>query len=843
MPEMFMEMFKEGIFTFEIDQWNSKDEKTDASTVTNTGVVNILGNVGDTVIVTMYYNGVECYHMEFKIAERSFSGGMGIKDCPYLISNKDQFENITKYNAAFKLIDNIDFKGASIAPLGTLTGALDGNGFAVYGFTMSVETNAGLFDQVANGASVKNLTLGGIDNEKDYLVTISAGPNYSDELIAGGICAINYGVIENCAIMQTKVYSGRDVNQPTEYKIIGIVGGITGRNYSIIRNCVVEKSLVQTDSKTQKDNHPAKCYAYSGGIAGINEGQIFDCSASNNKIIGYTYSKDENGFLNTPYDEGRGYTYCAGITANNKKTIENVYVFENYIEAKASCDSGTAESELFYAITSGTQNNCIEQKYNCIRKVSSIEVTENSYKESYYSGEYIDFSNLVVKDNNGEIINGYKVSGYDSNVVGSQPITVSYITGYGTIEDTFDITVLDIEAEELVVFSKPANTTQELNAVALNTNGLMLLVKYNDGTSKILNNGEGAEEKEYTQRFDFSEIGKTTVTFNYEGLVATMDVEVACTHKNTLIIDAIDATCTNAGYTKGVYCNNCNSYVSGHEEIPRLNEHPFGNWIEYSEQQHSRVCPCGDVEYAGHDWDEGVVTIEPTFTTAGELTKTCPDCGATKTEVIDPIDPTGDSPCIVVDSKNAMIGQTVSVNISLKNNPGITSMRINVAYDSAVLRLTGVEYNIAMGGQSVLPENIEMLDGTLILYWTDGFQDFVSDDVFATFTFEVSPDAVANTSTSISVTYDTEDIYDADEENVLFVTEDGIITFIDYIPGDINGDGVVNTKDTTRLMRYLAGWDVEVNEAALDVNGDDIVNTKDTTRLMRYLAGWDVEIH
>ena len=61
--------------------------------------------------------------------------------------------------------------------------------------------------------------------------------------------------------------------------------------------------------------------------------------------------------------------------------------------------------------------------------------------------------------------------------------------------------------------------------------------------------------------------------------------------------------------------------------------------------------------------------------------------------------------------------------------------------------------------------------------------------------------------------------------------------------GDINGDGVVNTKDTTRLMRYLAGWDVEVNEAALDVNGDGVVNTKDTTRLMRYLAGWDVDIY
>lgn len=65
----------------------------------------------------------------------------------------------------------------------------------------------------------------------------------------------------------------------------------------------------------------------------------------------------------------------------------------------------------------------------------------------------------------------------------------------------------------------------------------------------------------------------------------------------------------------------------------------------------------------------------------------------------------------------------------------------------------------------------------------------------------------------------------------------------DYVSGDINGDGVLNSKDVTRLMRYLAGWDVDVNDSALDANGDGVVNTKDTTRLMRYLADWDVEIH
>ena len=65
---------------------------------------------------------------------------------------------------------------------------------------------------------------------------------------------------------------------------------------------------------------------------------------------------------------------------------------------------------------------------------------------------------------------------------------------------------------------------------------------------------------------------------------------------------------------------------------------------------------------------------------------------------------------------------------------------------------------------------------------------------------------------------------------------------IDHTPGDINGDGVLNNKDLNRLMKYLAGEDVEIVEAALDLNGDGAVNNKDLNRLMKYLAGEDVEI-
>ena len=64
-----------------------------------------------------------------------------------------------------------------------------------------------------------------------------------------------------------------------------------------------------------------------------------------------------------------------------------------------------------------------------------------------------------------------------------------------------------------------------------------------------------------------------------------------------------------------------------------------------------------------------------------------------------------------------------------------------------------------------------------------------------------------------------------------------------FLAGDINGDGVVNNKDLTRLMKYLSGEDVYVVEKALDVNGDGSCNNKDLTRLMKYLAGEDVKIY
>ncbi len=62
----------------------------------------------------------------------------------------------------------------------------------------------------------------------------------------------------------------------------------------------------------------------------------------------------------------------------------------------------------------------------------------------------------------------------------------------------------------------------------------------------------------------------------------------------------------------------------------------------------------------------------------------------------------------------------------------------------------------------------------------------------------------------------------------------------DIAIGDVNGDGVINNRDSVLLVRYLNDWDVTIFEEASDTNGDGLINNRDYVLLVRYLNDWDV---
>jgi len=54
--------------------------------------------------------------------------------------------------------------------------------------------------------------------------------------------------------------------------------------------------------------------------------------------------------------------------------------------------------------------------------------------------------------------------------------------------------------------------------------------------------------------------------------------EAVCVHNDTGEADAIAPGCETVGYTAGVYCNDCDEFISGHQEIP-ANGHSYENGV------------------------------------------------------------------------------------------------------------------------------------------------------------------------------------------------------------------------------------------------------------------------
>lgn len=233
----------------------------------------------------------------------------------------------------------------------------------------------------------------------------------------------------------------------------------------------------------------------------------------------------------------------------------------------------------------------------------------------------------------------------------------------------------------------------------------------------------------------------------------------------------------------------------------------------------------------------GFTVPSPDMTTAGTKTVTVTYQGKTATfniTVNKAVSPT--SAQYKMNNATASAGSTVEMYVSVKNNPGIISLRNKITYDTSVMELVKVEDMKLLAGYTTPSPTV---DSPYTLRWADSLATVnnTANGNIVKLTFKIKDSAQAG-DYGVSVSHI--EARTANGEKVEFADCSAVITVMDYIPGDVDGNGEVDDWDAIVLNRYLAGWKTEVSFAAADMDGDGELTDWDAIALERKLAGWDV---
>lgn len=152
-------------------------------------------------------------------------------------------------------------------------------------------------------------------------------------------------------------------------------------------------------------------------------------------------------------------------------------------------------------------------------------------------------------------------------------------------------------------------------------------------------------------------------------------------------------------------------------------------------------------------------------------------------------DDAGNAPTITVSSSEAKPGDTVEVEISLENNPGIVSMRIYCDYDSDALTLVEAVDADQLGDSTF--KNV--YEAPYVMFWFNptSYSNYTANGVVATLTFKVADNADAG-DYDIAISYNKGDIINFNLRNVAFEIEDGVIE----VEGSGSGSGSGNTNNS-----------------------------------------------
>ncbi|MDR0863488.1 MAG: hypothetical protein LBO74_00970 [Candidatus Symbiothrix sp.] len=286
---------------------------------------------------------------------------------PILIATRAALAAIaTDLTAEYKLTADIDLAGEDWTPLGTFTGTLDGNGYAIKNISInSSAANVGLFSELGNGATITGVNIVGGSITATAAVTKVGG-------IAGNISGTNVTITNSGNSANITATATTGTSGTTAPHVGGIVGSIAG-------------SLTITSSFNKGTISGG---LYTGGIIGGSVSTATGLSISNC----YSQAAISSNYASAYVAQIAGYAYQGG-----PYVIENCYA------------TGTVNSKYATGLVGRIKNAASSNIRNNVALMDDItgdashahptlgyDANTIAYSNNYYNSAMTGISGTVV---------------------------------------------------------------------------------------------------------------------------------------------------------------------------------------------------------------------------------------------------------------------------------------------------------------------------------------------------------------------------------------------------------------------------------------------------------------